>query len=185
MHKNFKGQAYNQIYYPIYLQNSWFTKVVYSIIKNSSLVPTILKENDPNYNATHSNHILPPDTPKKEPSTSLTIIVPHRKPEYRSKFLNPAQITHKYDLITSKSTQCLSQSSPPHQYCTLVCKKSRAKLQQKHHDHLVHDAHSKKKQKREKRILIPCDINIASHINTNYYTATTKPKLTPPAFTIS
>ena len=57
---------------------------------------------------------------------------------------------------------------PPHPYYTLICEHSRAKLQKKHHDHLVHDAYSKKKQKRERRILISLDGNTDSHIPTKY-----------------
>ena len=53
---------------------------------------------------------------------------------------------------------------PPHPYYTLICEHSRAKLQKKHHDHLVHDAYSKKKQKRERRILMSLDGHLEKYL---------------------
>ena len=67
------------------------------------------------------------------------------------------------------------QTPSPHQYYTLICDNTRAKLQQKHHDHLVHDAYSKMKQKREQRILISFDGTNDSHIPTKYPPVFMKP----------
>ena len=83
-------------------------------------------------------------------------------------FINPTLTTPKYNPLTSLPNQQKHQLPSPHQYHTLICDYNRAKLQQKHHDHLVHDAYSKKKQKRERRILISLDGNTDSHIPTKY-----------------
>ena len=79
---------------------------------------------------------------------------------------NTTSTTQKYNPPFSSPNQLKHQIPSPHQYHTLICDNNRAKLQQKNHDHLVHDTYCKKKQKREKRILISFDGNSDSDIPT-------------------
>ena len=121
----------------------------------------ILEEDNTCYN-TPTSHQIPPDPPAPD------IIALHRTPAVWTMFPTTTSPAQKYNSPASSPNQPKHQIPSPHQYYALICDNNRAKLQQKYHDHLVHDAYSKKKQKREKRILISSDGNSDSRIPTKY-----------------
>ena len=111
-------------------------------------------------------------TPKQAPSERPNITVLNRKPKDQTMLIDPTKTAPKYSPIPRSSSQRPYQPPPPHQYYTLVCDNNSAFFQQKHHDHFVHDAYSKMKLKRQRRILI--SQNSDSHLLTKYRKAIMK-----------